>query len=114
MCIRDRSGTVRNVLLVIPVLLMNVSACSCTVVPYPERTITSSGNFAPPWLTKYAGPVNGTGSSGVVAFAVPTRDSVEQPAGFCANVLSGQAFCNVLNRDGNCFGRSTLTLAIFA
>ena len=28
--------------------------------------------------------------------------------------LSGQAFCNVVSLDGSCFGRSTLTLPMFA
>jgi hypothetical protein len=52
--------------------------------------------------------------SGVVAFAVPIRDAAEQAAGFALNVLSGHAFCNVVNLDGSCFGRSTLTFPMFA
>ena len=69
----------------------------------------SSGNLAPPWLTKYAGPWSGTGSIGVIAFAVPTREGMGQFAGFALNVLSGQAFCSVVSLDGSCLGRFTLT-----
>src|SRR5258705_13510347 len=73
-----------------------------------------SGNASPPWLTKYAGPVNGTGITGVLAVACPTIDAAGQFAGLASNVPAGHACCNVVNRDGNCFGRSTLTLAMFA
>ena len=68
----------------------------------------SSGNFAPPWLTKYAGPVKGTGTMGDTAVADPILESWGHAAGFWLNVLSGQAFCRVVNRDGSCLGKLTL------
>ena len=74
----------------------------------------SSGNFAPPWLTKYAGPESGTGMIGVVALALPTLDPGGQAAGFASNVAARHAFWSVVSRDGSCFGRSILTLAMFA
>ena len=75
--------------------------------------MTSSGNFAPPCDTKYAGPVSGTGRIGVVALACPIREAVEQAAGLALNVLAGHAFCSVDRREGSCLGRSTLTFAMF-
>ena len=74
----------------------------------------SSGNFALPWLTKYAGPSSGTGRIGVMAFAVPTREAAGQVAGFVLNVLSVHAFCSVVRREGSCFGRLTLTERMLA
>src|ERR1039457_6336045 len=71
------------------------------------------GNASPPWLTKYAGPTSGTGISGVTAFACPTTDAAGQPAGFVLNCAAVHAFCNVVRREGSCFGRSTLTEAMF-
>ena len=41
-------------------------------------------------------------------------DSEGQPAGLASNCAFVHAFCNVVNRDGNCFGRSTLTNPMFA
>src|ERR1700735_894369 len=73
----------------------------------------SSGNFAPPRLTKYAGPVSGTGSIGVIAVACPITDAGGHVAGFVSNSFSVHAFCSVVKRDGSCFGRSTLTRLMF-
>src|SRR5580704_7052540 len=74
----------------------------------------SDGNSSPPWETKYAGPLSGTGRIGVVAVAWPTTEAAGQPAGSAANCAAAQAFCNVFNCDGSCLGSSTLTLAMFA
>ena len=47
------------------------------------------GNASPPWETKIAGPSNGTGISGVIAFACPMNDADGQPAGFASNCAFG-------------------------
>ena len=49
-----------------------------------------------------------------MAFTVPTIDAAGQSAGFASNVAAVHAFCSVVRREGNCLGRSTLTLVIFA
>src|SRR5580692_6506671 len=72
------------------------------------------GNASPPWETKYAGPVNGTGITGVVAVACPTIDAAGHPAGLASNVASGQAFWSVVRREGSFLGSSTLTREMFA
>src|SRR5271167_55442 len=59
------SGTVLNVVLVIPALLMNVAPTMSTVTPSPCNMIVRLGNASPPCDTKITGPCNGTGSSGV-------------------------------------------------
>src|SRR3977135_2963339 len=100
---------VLNVELVIPALLMNVAAVKSTRTPSPCNTITRSGKAAPPWETKYTGPVRMVGSVGVTAFTTPMTDAAGHAPGFASNVAAGQAFCNVVNRDGSCLGRSTLT-----
>ena len=73
-----------------------------------------SGNCSPPWETKYAGPLSGTGITGVIAFACPTIDAGGHAAGLALNVAAGHAFCSVVSREGSCLGRSTLTFAMFA
>src|SRR5450759_2530330 len=93
---------------------MNVSPCRSTVMPWPESTTISSGNFAPPWETKYAGPDRTAERIGVVAVALPIRDAAGHAAGFALNVLSRHAFCNVVSLDGSCLGRLTLTERMFA
>src|ERR1700728_1408643 len=108
------SGTVLNVLLVMPALLMNVVPVRSTLTPSPCSTTTSDGNASPPWETKYTGPVNGTGSSGVVAFTTPTIEAAGQLAGFDVNFAAVHACCSVVRREGNCFGRSTFACATFA
>ena len=108
------SGTVLNVELVIPALLMNVFPVSTIVTPSPWSTISRSGNASPPWLTKYAGPSRGTGRIGVIALAVPITDAAGHPAGLALNCAAVHAFCNVVNREGSCLGRSTLTCLMFA
>ncbi len=65
-------------------------------------------------MTKYAGPVSGTGRIGVIAVAVPTRDPAGHEAGLALNVASVHAFCNVVSREGSCLGRFTLTERMFA
>ena len=65
-------------------------------------------------MTKIAGPVNGTGSSGVWTVACPMNDAEGHPAGFASNCLSVHAFCRVVRREGSCNGNSTLTFAMFA
>ena len=74
----------------------------------------SSGYFAPPWETKYAGPVRGPSSTGVLTVASPTLEATGQLLGFSANTFSVHAFCSVFNGDGSCLGRLTLTFATFA
>ncbi len=74
----------------------------------------SSGNFAPPWHTKYAGPLSGTGSNGVVALASPTLDSAGHAAGFASNVVSMHACLSASRFEGSCLGRFTFTLLMFA
>src|SRR6202167_1926833 len=108
------SGTVLNVLEVIPALLMNVVPVRSTLTPSPCNTTIRDGNASPPWETKYTGPSNPIGNSGVVAFAIPTIDAAGHPAALASNCAAVHAFCNVVNRDGNCLGRSTLTDAMFA
>ena len=49
----------------------------------------------------------------MIAFACPTIDAGGQFAGFASNTFAEHAFCNVVNLDGSCFGRSTLTDSIF-
>jgi hypothetical protein len=51
---------------------------------------------------------------GVLADAVPILDWAGHAAGLVSKVLSTHAFCNVLNREGNCLGRLTLTERTFA
>ena len=72
------------------------------------------GNASPPCETKYAGPVNGTGNTGVVAVACPMIDTGGQFAGLASNVAAVHAFCRVFSWDGSCFGSSTLTFAMLA
>ena len=108
------SGTVLNVVEVIPVLLMNVVPTRITFTPYPCRTTSRLGNASPPWLTKYTGPASGSGMFGTTALALPITDGPGHAAGFASNCAFVQAFCSVVNRDGSCFGSSTLTLAISA
>ena len=72
------------------------------------------GKASFPLLTKYAGPSNGTGKSGVIALAWPMIEAAGQPAGLVSNCLAVQAFCNVVKRLGNCSGSSTLTCLMFA
>src|SRR5580704_3216881 len=72
------------------------------------------GNASPPWLTKYAGPSSGTGSTGVVAVACPTIDAAGHAAGFASKTAAVHAFCSVVSRDGSALGSSTLTFAMFA
>jgi hypothetical protein len=74
----------------------------------------SCGKASFPWLTKYAGPVSGTGRIGVIALAEATIDAAGQAAGLASKTAAVHAFCNVVNLDGNCLGRSTLTRAMFA
>ena len=55
-----------------------------------------------------------TGSTGVTAVTVPTRESTGQPAGFASNMAAVHAFCSVVSLEGSCLGKSTLTLAALA
>ena len=50
----------------------------------------------------------------MIALAVPINDGAGHPAGFELNCAAVHAFCNVVNREGSCFGRSTLTCLMFA
>ena len=93
---------------------MNVDPVRSTRTPSPCSTTIKLGNASPPWETKYTGPVSPTGSSGVFARTIPMIDAAGQFAGFASNVAAVHAFCNVVKRDGSCFGRSTLTSAMFA
>jgi len=50
----------------------------------------------------------------VIALAEATIDAAGQAAGLASKTAAVHAFCNVVNLDGNCLGRSTLTRAMFA
>ena len=106
------SGTVLNVLLVIPALLMNV----LPVKIHPDAIALqhhdqSSGTLRRRARRNTPGPDSPTGSSGVEAFAIPTIDAAGHAAGFASNVCAGQAFCNVVNRDGQLLGQVDLDLS---
>ena len=75
---------------------------------------TTSGNAAPPWETRIAGPVSGTFRIGVTAFAVPMNDPGGQPAGFAANCASVHACWSVVRRAGRILGSVRSTLWMFA
>ena len=80
----------------------------------PCSTISTSGKAALPWLTKIAGPVSGTGRTAACGpLACPTADAGGQAGGVRFEDLARHAFCNVVNLDGSCLGRSTLTRAMF-
>src|SRR5579859_4612990 len=102
------SGVDVNVVFVIP-FLMSVLPTRMMRTPLPSSTMSRSGNASPPWETKYAGPLIGVGSTGVIAVAVPTCDSGEQLNGFASNVFARHAFWSVVKREGSAFG-STVTL----
>ena len=50
----------------------------------------------------------------MIALAEATIDAAGQAAGLASKTAAVHAFCNVVNLDGNCLGRSTLTLEMFA
>jgi hypothetical protein len=108
------SGTVLNVVLVIPALLINVVPVKSTRTPSPCSTTISEGKASPPWETKYTGPVSSTGNSGVEVRAIPTTDAGGQVAGFVSNCAAGQAFCSVVSREGSCRGSETFANVMFA
>ena len=56
------------------------------------------------------------GSTGVVAFTVPTFASLEQPpgAGPASKVAAGQALASVERRTGSCLGSVVVTCWMFA
>src|ERR1700722_4469648 len=72
------------------------------------------GNDSLPCETKIAGPVSGTGSTGVVAVAWPMTDAAGQLAGFASKTAAVHAFCSVVSREGSALGSSTLTRLMFA
>jgi hypothetical protein len=74
----------------------------------------SSGNFAPPCETKYAGPVRGPARIGVLTRTDPTCEEDGQLLGSSAKTFSVHAFCSVFNGEGSCLGSDTLTFATFA
>ena len=102
-----------NVELVMPALLMKVEATRSTRTPSPCSTTSKAGNASPPWETKYTGPLSGTGNTGESTLTMPITDAAGQFDGFASNVAATHAFCSVVNREGSCLGRSTLTLAMF-
>ena len=110
------SGIVRNVLLVIPALLMNVSACRWTrhAVARRERSPVR-GTSRHHRLTKYAGPVKRHRNQWCDRLRLPDTDAAGQAAGFASNVLRGT---RLLQRrqpaKAVALGRSTLTLLMFA
>src|ERR1700733_4937393 len=77
-------------------------------------TNSTSGNAAPPWDTRIAGPVRGTFRIGVFAVAVPMNAPAGQPAGLVLNCASVHACCNVVKRDGSAVGIVSSTLWMFA
>src|SRR5664279_3402361 len=93
---------------------MSVCPSRTSLTPSPCSTISRSGNAAPPWLTRYAGPVSGLARIGVLAVAVPTSDSFGQDAGFASKTAARHAFCSVVRRDGSCLGSETLTERMLA
>ncbi len=109
------SGTVLNVLIVIPALLMNVAAGQ--VDPHTvalQHDDQARERFAAVGDEVHRARQSPTGSSGVFALTIPTIDAAGQPAGFASNCAAVHAFCSVVSREGSCLGRSTLTCAMFA
>src|SRR5437879_288142 len=65
------SGSVANVVVVMPPLI-SVLPTRIVRTPEPSNSTSRSGNAAPPWDTRIAGPLSWPGSTGVVAVARPT------------------------------------------
>src|SRR5580658_10098893 len=94
---------------------MSILPVRSTVTPSPCRMATTLGNAAPPWDTKYTGPVRAVARIGVVAVAVPKLESAGHDAGFAANAVSVHAFWIVgMRRAGSSLGSVTATLWVFA
>src|SRR6266480_2978439 len=85
------SGVLANVVVVIP-FLMSVLPTTITRTPLASSTRSRSGNAAPPWETRIAGPFIFEGSTGVFARTPPTNEPDGQLNGFALNVASGHAF----------------------
>src|SRR6202035_966603 len=85
------SGVAAKLVVVIP-FLMSVLPSRITRTPLPSSTRSRSGNAAPPWETRIAGPFIFAGSVGVLARTPPTNEPPGQLNGLALNVASGQAF----------------------
>src|ERR1700733_4003259 len=94
--------------------LMSVLPARSIVTFSPCSTSTSWGNAAPPWETKYAGPVRGTFRIEVCTVAVATSDAAGHPAGLVLNCASVHALRSVVRREGSWLGSCTSTLPTFA
>src|SRR5664280_607971 len=94
--------------------LMSVLPSKTIWTPSPCSRNSTSGNAAPPWETRIAGPVSGAFRTGVCAVAVPTNDPSGHPAGLALNCASVHAFCSVVSREGSDIGSCRLTLLMFA
>ena len=103
------SGTVLNVLDVIPGLLMNVLPVKSTRTPSPWRTTIKLGNASPPCETKYTGPDNPTGNNGVLALHDPHDRRRGTIRGVRFERCGGARFLQRRQPRGSCFGSSTLT-----
>ena len=71
---------------------MCVLPSSTSVMPSPCSTNSTSGNAAPPWETRYAGPVSGLLSTGVWIVACPITDPSGHDAGLASNARFGARF----------------------
>src|SRR2546426_5435259 len=107
------SGTEAKLVVVIP-RLMSVLPTRITRTPLPSSSRSRSGKAAPPWETRYAGPLSVPGRTGVVAVAVPTLAPAGQLKGFDAYVASGQACCSVVSREGSWTGSCVTTERMLA
>ncbi len=83
-------------------------------MPSPCSTNSTSGNAAPPWETRYAGPVSGLFSTGVWIVALPITEPSSHAAGLALNTASGHAFWSVVRREGSATGSCRSTFAMFA
>ena len=77
------SGIEANVEVVTPCLIA-VLPTRITRTPLPSSSRSRSGNAAPPWETRYAGPVSLPGRTGVVTVALPTFELPGQLYGLAA------------------------------
>jgi hypothetical protein len=103
------SGTLANVELVTPPLIFVLPTKMKRTPWSPSNTMSKSGNAAPPCETRYAVPVNASGSTGVCTLALPTIAAWQLAAASAAKAASPHAFCNVLKRATNCLGNVTDT-----
>ena len=108
------SGTALNVLLVMPALLMNVSIRPVDRDAIALQDDDQVGELFPTMRNEIRRTFQRDRDQRCDRLCEPDPRSAGQPAGFALNCAAVHAFCNVVNLDGSCFGRSTLTFAMFA